>query len=207
MLSMPRCHSFVWIAIAAMALAGCTSQMVPAQRSISEIDAALSAASSEAVKYIPEQLTDVRSRLDDLKASFAKEDYAAVLQGAPAVKRAAQGLVGAAAAKKAERMQALNEQWAGLAAVVPEYMWAIQSHIDQLGKGPARKPAGGIDLDAARGSLSDAASLWSKGQAAFATGNLAEAVTTAQSLKTHLERLASTLRVDLTAFTPKPATG
>jgi hypothetical protein len=113
----------------------------------------------------------------------------------------------ASAAKKGELMKALNEQWAGLAAVVPEYMWAIQSHIDQLGKSSARKPAPGIDLDAARGSLSDAASLWSKGQAAFATGNLAEAVTTAQSLKTNLESLATNLKVDLTAFTPKPATG
>jgi hypothetical protein len=195
------------MAIAAMALAGCTSQMVPAQRSISEIDATLTAAASEAAKYIPEQLTDARRKLDDLKASFAKKDYAAVLEGAPAVKSAAQGLGSAAAAKKAEIMKALNEQWAGLAAVVPEYMWAIQGHIDQLSKSSARKPAPGIDLDAARGSLSDATSLWSKSQAAFATGNLAEAVTTAQSLKTNLEGLASTLRVDLTAFTPKPASG
>src|ERR1700720_796690 len=74
---------------------------------------------------------------------------------------------------------------------------AIQSRIEFLAKKSSRKMARGIDLDAARGSLSQDSSVWSKAQAAFATGNLGEAVTTAKSLKTSLEGLASTLKLEL----------
>jgi hypothetical protein len=203
---MARYRRYATIAVAAMVVvAGCASQMEPAQRSISDIEALVTAASSEAAKYVPDQLTDVQSKLGELKASFDQKDYAAVLRSAPAVMSAAQGLASAAAAKKDELMKALNEQWAGLAAALPGYMTAIQSRIDVLSKKSSRKLAAGIDLDAARGSLSDAASLWSKAQAAFATGNLDEAVTTAKSLKTNLEGLAGTLKVNLTVPAVAPA--
>jgi hypothetical protein len=42
-------------------------------------------------------------------------------------------------------------------------------------------------------------SLWSKAQAAFATGNLDEAVKTAQDVKSKVEPLASGLKLDLSA--------
>ena len=129
MLSMLRCRSHARIALAVIVLAGCASQMESAQRSISDIEAIVSGASSEAAKYVPDQLTDVQSKLGDLKASFEKKDYAAVLTAAPAVMSAAQSLAGAAAAKKDELTKALNEQWSDLAAVLPGSMTAIQSRM------------------------------------------------------------------------------
>lgn len=145
---------------------------------------------------------DVQSRLRELKTRFDEKDYAAVLQRAPAVMSAAQGLAGAAAAKKDELMNSLNEQWSGWAATLPGYITAIQSRLDLLGRKPAKSsPAGSAarDLDAARASLKNARSLWSKAQAAFATGNLDEAVAAGTTLEAPLEGLASTLKVDLTA--------
>jgi hypothetical protein len=204
LLSIPRYRSCACIALAVIVLAGCASQMEPAQRSISDIEASVSAAAPEAAKYVPDQLTDVQSKLGELKASFDKRDYAAVLTGAPAVMSAAQSLAGAAAAKKDELMKALNEQWSGLAAVLPGSMTALQSRIDLLAKKSSKQPAAGIDLDAARDSLSNAASLWSKAQAAFATGNLSEAVTTAKTVSSNLEGLANTLNMDLTAPAAAP---
>jgi hypothetical protein len=195
------------MAVAALVLAGCANQMEPARRSIGDIDAIVGAASAEAVKYIPNQLTDVQGKLGELKTAFDKKDYAVVLKRAPAVRSSAQGLASAAAATKNELTKALNEEWAGLADALPGYMTAIQARIDLLSKKSANKLAAGIDLEAARGSQSDAASLWSKAQAAFATGNLDEAVTTAKGLKTNLEGLAGTLKVNLTAPAAEPATG
>ena len=199
MLSILRYRSRACMALATIVLAGCASQMEPAQRSISDIEAIVSAASPEAAKYVPDQLTDVQSKLGELKASFDKNDYAAVLTGAPAVLSAAQSLAGAAAAKKDELTKALNEQWSGLAAVLPRSMTAIQSRLGVLGKKSSKQLAAGIDLDAANDRLSNATSLWSKAQAAFATGNLTEAVTTAKTVRSDLDRLASTLNMDLTA--------
>ncbi len=54
-----------------------------------------------------------RSKLGGLKASFDKQDYAAVVTGAPAVLSAAQGLATAAAAKKDEVLKALNDSMDG----------------------------------------------------------------------------------------------
>ena len=188
-----------WIALVALLLAACANQMEPAQRSISDIEAALSTSAADAAKYVPEQLTDVRRELGDLRATFDRQDYAAVLKAAPAVMERAQGLASAAAAKKAELTQALSEEWSGLAARLPGYMTAMQSRIEFLAKKSNRKLAAGIDLDAARGSLSEDSSVWSKAQAAFATGNLPEAVSTAKNLETSLEGLASTLKIKLNA--------
>jgi hypothetical protein len=197
--SLSEYHRCAWIAFAALLLAACANQMEPAQRAISDIEAALSTSASDAAKYVPEQLTDVRRELGDLKATFDRQDYAAVLRAAPAVMERAQGLASAAAAKKAELTQALSEEWSGLAARLPGYMTAMQSRIEFLAKKSNRKLAAGIDLDAARGSLSEDSSVWSKAQAAFATGNLREAVATAKNLETSLEGLASTLKIELNA--------
>ncbi|MGO8856257.1 MAG: hypothetical protein ACLQO1_11165 [Steroidobacteraceae bacterium] len=204
MMSMLRCRSRARITLAVIVLAGCASQMEPAQRSISDIEAIVSSASSEAAKYVPDQLTDVQRKLGELKTTFDNKDYAAVVAGAPAVMSAAQSLAGAAAAKKDELTKALNEQWSDLAAVLPGSMTAIQSRIDLLGKKSSKNLTAGIDLDAASASLSSAASLWSKAQAAFATGNLTEAVTTAKTVSSNLEGLASTLKMDLAAPAAAP---
>jgi hypothetical protein len=197
--SLSECHRCAWIAFAALLFGACANQMEPAQRSISDIEAALSTSASDAAKYVPEQLTDVRRELGDLRATFDRQDYAAVLRAAPAVMERAQGLASAAAAKKAELTQALSEEWSGLAARLPGYMTAMQNRIEFLAKKSNRKLAAGIDLDAARGSLSEDSSVWSKAQAAFATGNLREAVATAKNLETSLEGLAGTLKIELTA--------
>ncbi|MDP8985703.1 MAG: hypothetical protein M3N97_11840, partial [Pseudomonadota bacterium] len=97
---------------------------------------------------------------------------------------------------------ALDGQWAALAAALPGYMTAVQSRIDLLGRKPANRthaPAPVIDLDAARAGVRRAGSLWSKAQAAFAAGNLGEAVATAKTVEAQLRELAGALNVDLSA--------
>ena len=185
--------------VVVFALAACAGQKVPAERLIAEIQQTVTAASDEAKKYVPEQLMAVQTKLDELKASFDKKDYPAVVTAAPAVLDAAQSLATAAATKKDEVLKALNDKWTALAGSVPGYMTAVQNRIDALGKKANKKAAAGIDLDAARSGLSDAASLWSKAQAAFAGGNMEEAVNTAQSVRAKVQAIAATLKLDLSA--------
>ena len=194
-----RIGQFAFVCLAALLLTACAGQKEPAQRLIAEIQATVTAAADEAAKYIPDQLMDVQTKLGELRAAFDKKDYPAVVQGAPAVLDAAQSLATAAAAKKDEVLKALNDKWTGLAGSVPGYMTAIQNRIDFLGKKANKKAAAGIDLDAAKAGLADAMSLWSKAQAAFAGGNMDEAVSTAQSVKAKAESLAAALKLDLSA--------
>ena len=194
-----RIGRFAFVSLAAVLLAACAGQKEPAQRLIADIQATVTAASDEAAKYIPDQLMDVQTKLGELRAAFDKKDYPAVVRGAPAVLDAAQSLATAAAAKKDEVLKALNDKWTGLAGSVPGYMTAIQNRIDFLGKKANKKAAAGIDLDAAKSGLADAMSLWSKAQAAFAGGNMDEAVSSAPSVKTKVESLAAALKLDLSA--------
>jgi hypothetical protein len=192
-----RARRYSFITAAAVLFAACASQMEPAQKLIGDIEAAVSSASVDAEKYVPDQLHDVQSKLSDLKASFDKKDYAAVVTSAPAVLTAAQGLAAAAAAKKDEAMKALNTDWTGLATALPGYVSAIQSRIDLLGKKSSQKMAAGIDVPAAKAGLADATALWSKAQAAFSAGNLEEAVNTAKDVKTKIDAVAAGLKLTL----------
>jgi hypothetical protein len=139
----------------------------------------------------------VETQLNGLKASFDKQDYAAIVSGAPAVLTAARSLATAAAEKKDDALKELNDKWTALAFSVPGYLTAIQNRIDYLAKKSNKKAAAGIDLTGARSALSEAMSLWSKAQAAFATGNLDEAVKTAQDVKSKVLPLASGVKLDL----------
>jgi DNA repair exonuclease SbcCD ATPase subunit len=205
----PRAGRHAFFIMVASVLAACASQQEPAQKLIADIESTVSAASADAAKYVPDQLSDVQSKLGELKASYDKKDYAAVVTGAPAVLSAAQALASAAAAKKNEVLKALNDQWSGLAGALPGEVTTIQSRIDLLSKKSSKKLAAGVDLDTAKSGLSDATSLWSKAQAAFAAGNLDEAVSSAKDVKTKIEAVAASLKLDLQApaATPAASTG
>jgi hypothetical protein len=199
MQSFTRAGHVALLSLMVVVLAACAGQKEPAQKLVADIEATVAAAQSEAAKFVPDQLMDVQAKLGELKASFDKKDYAAVVAGAPAVLGAAQALATAAAAKKDEVLKALNDQWTGLAASVPGNVIAVQNRIDFLSKKTSKKQAAGIDLDGARAAIGDASSLWSKAQAAFGAGNLDEAVATAKEVKSKVEAVAATVKLDLTA--------
>jgi hypothetical protein len=187
------------LSLMAIVLAACAGQKEPAEKLIGEIQATVTAAAPEAAKYIPDQLASVQTQLSALKASFDKQDYPAVVGGAQAVLGAAESLATDAAAKKDEVLKALNDKWTALAGSVPGYLTAIQNRLDFLAKKANKKAAVGIDLDGAKSALSGAMARWSKAQAAFATGNMDEAVTTAQDVKSKAETVASSVKLDLAA--------
>jgi len=199
MQSLARVRRFAFLSVLAITMAACAGQKEPARKLLADIEATVTAASTEAAKYVPDQLQDVQAKFGELKASYAKQDYAAVISGAPPVFAAAQTLATAAAAKKDEVLKTLDDKWMVLAGTVPEYATAVQNRIDVLRKKPGKKAAAAVDLDAAKLSLDQATSLWSKAQAAFAGGNMDEAVRTAEDVKSRVEAVAATLKLDLAA--------
>ncbi len=191
--------------LAGMALFACSGQKEPAQKLVLDTDATIIAASAEAAKYVPQQLADVQRQYAELKAAFDKQDYASVISAAPGVLGAAQMLATAAAARKDEVLKALNDDWTGLAAVLPDEQSAIQNRLEQLSQKAHKRQAAGVDLDGSKASLSNAMSLWSKATAAFAAGNLDEAVATAKAVKARLDPLAAALKVTVSQPPANPA--
>jgi hypothetical protein len=185
---------FIALVLAAFAIAGCANKMAPAQKAIADIEAAVAAAGEDATKYIPEQVQAVNDQVANLKAMFDKKDYKGVLAAAPALLTQAQGLTSAAAAQKTEMMDTYAGEWSTLSSSVPEAVAAIQSRVDVLSK--AKKLPSGMDaatLDSVKASLAEANSMWSQATEAQAAGDLEQAVTLAQQVKTRTDELLTTL--------------
>ena len=189
-------RNYACVFTAALVLAACSTQKEPAQKMISDIEALVNSSSADAAQFVPDQLQDVQSKLGDLRASYDKGDYKAVVSAAPPVLSAAQGLSGAAAAKKDEVTKSLQTEWMNFASSLPENASQIQNRIDFLSKKENQKLASGVDLDAARTSLSQSNALWSKAQSSYSAGNLPDAVITAKSVKTGLDALAASMKLD-----------
>ena len=188
---------FAWLAVAGLLLSACANQMEPAKQAIDNIDSTVNAAAADAGRYVPEQLADVRAKLGELKATYEKKDYKAVIAGAPAVLTAAQGLASAAAAKKDEAMKAATEQWTTLSASVPKLVETVKSRVDVLSK--SRKPPAGVDLATAKTELAAATDAWTRAQTASTSGNAEEAANQAKMAQEKATAAATALKLTLPA--------
>ena len=189
-----RHAKFAAALVAGLALAACAGQMEPAKKLIGEIDAAVTAAGADAQQYIPEQVTSVKQKLLDLKTAFNKKDYKAIITGAPAVLAEAKGLADAAAAKKKEVLEALDAQWTGMSAALPQMVAALEARVATLKKG--KKLPAGVSKDAvasAGAALTEIKSLWGEATTAFGAGNVQAALDKAKGVKAKADELAAKL--------------
>lgn len=193
---MKHAYRFRFLAalVASLALVACANQMEPAKKAIADVEAAVAAAGADAQTYVPDLLGGVNQKLADLKAAYDRKDYKAVLAGAPAVLTEAQGLAGAAAAKKQEITAALGAQWTGFSTDLPQQVAAIESRLGMLNK--SRKLPDGVTKDtlaAANAGLDEAKRMWGEATSAFAAGDLQKAVDTANGVKAKANELMAAL--------------
>lgn len=196
MLRLQALRNYALACAAALAISACSSDREPAQLLLGQIEGAVITASADAAKYAPDQLIDVQTKLDDLKTAYNAQDFKRVLaQGKPLLAEA-QELSVTAAAKKAELVKDLDEQWSSLSSTLPNVATAIQRRIEFLSDKKNKKLAAGIDLDGAKSALSDATSAWSKAQGAFGNGNMNEAAAIAKDVKSKLDALTAALKME-----------
>ncbi len=189
-----RTMRFVAALVTGLALAACANQMEPAKKLLGDVEAAVTAAGADAQQYIPEQVTAVNKKLGELKAAFDKQDYKAVLAGAPALVIEAKGLGDAAAAKKKEVLEALGAQWTQLATELPQSVSAVEAKLAMLAK--SHKLPAGVSKDgiaSAKGGLAEAKTAWDEAKTSFGSGNVQAALDKAKGVKAKLEEAASKL--------------
>jgi len=184
------------IGMVTLLLAACAGQKEPARVALVGVQDAFRAAGAEPQKYIPEQYAAVQTKVVELQNSYQKQDFAAVLAGAPAVLAEAQALPAAAVAGKQVFMDGLAAEWTTLSAEMPKLLDTVQKRVAAATKG-ARLPEG-ANLQAAQLNATNASIMWTQAQAAGASGQVESAVATAKKAHQRLESAAAALKMDLT---------
>ncbi len=188
MQTLTRIGRAAFLSLAVIALAACAGQKEPAQKLIADIEATVTAASAEAAKVRSRSAhRTCKPNSRDSKPPSTSRTTPRWSRARPrcSAPRDRWPLPRPPRRTRCSRRSTINGRV--LAGSVPGYATAIQERIDFLSKKSNKKLAAGIDLDAAKAGASEANSLWSKAQAAFATGNMDEAVSTAKDVKARIE--------------------
>jgi len=181
--------SSLWLGAmcALIVVAGCSGMKQPATQTVAAAEAALGAIKENAAKYAPDALHSVEAQIASLKDSLAKGDYKAVMAAGPKVTAAIGDLSSTVKAKQAEIEAAAAEaaeKWNSLGGDVPKMLEAIQSRVDILSK--AKRLPKNLDKAAfasAKTGLDSLKASWAEAGSSFSSGNVADAVAKAQSVK------------------------
>lgn len=174
----------------ALMIGACSSQKGPAETAMKAAEDALNASKAEAAKYVPDQLKSLEGTLAAAKEKFANKDYKGALADATALIEQAKGLPDAAKAKKEE----LTAAWKDLSGGLPKMVEAIQSRVAILSK--AKKLPTNLTkegFEEVKSGLTSAKEEWAKAQQSFTSGNIAEAVSAATSVKEKAVKAMETL--------------
>ncbi len=184
------------VVLAGLLLAACASDQGPAETALKAAEGALNSAAAEAAKYVPDQVKAAQDQLKGLKDSLAKGDYKAVLSGAGDLTAKVQAMGSAVAAKKAE----LAKSWQDVSSGLPKVVDAIKSRVDILSK--AKKLPATVDKAAVEGAKSGLEAIdktWNDAQASFKSGNVADALAKAQTVKAQAAALMTKLGMEVPA--------
>lgn len=166
--------------IVGIALMSCASSKEPAAAAIKAAEDAFNAVKGEAVKYVPDKAKAVEDAIAAAKGAFDKKEYDAALNGAKAIPDKVKELSAAVTAKKAE----LTKTWDEMSAGLPKMLDAVKSRLDILSQ--SKKLPAGLDkakLDGAKSGYEAAVKMWDDAKAAFAGGNITDALAKATTVK------------------------
>ncbi len=193
---MKKWLKYIALMVLILFAAACAGDSKPAEEAIKAAEAAIDSAKGEAIKYIPDQVKGLEDGLKAAKDAFAKKDYMAALNAAKDLPGKAKDLAAAAAAKKTE----LTKTWEEVSGGLPKMVEAIQSRVDILSK--SKKLPANLDkakFDGVKAGLAEATQIWGDAQKAFSSGNLADAVSKAKTLKDKAMEMMTTLGMQIPA--------
>lgn len=152
----------------------------PAELAIKAAEEAVNAAKAEALKFVPDQVTALETALASAKDKLTKGDFKTALTEAQGLVDRAKEVLAAAKAKKDE----LVKKWTDLIQGLPEMIEAIQSRVDILSQAkelPDNMTAG--QLGWTKIGVAALNKDWTKALESFKSGNMADAISIAKSVK------------------------
>jgi len=188
------------LVLCCVALVAC-SQKGPAEAALAAATSAVDAVKADAGKYVPDQAKSLTAALAAAKDLFDKGDYKAALDAAQTIPAKAKDVATAAAAKKEE----LTKAWSSLASEVPPMITQIKTKLDGLAA--MKKLPKDMDkakLAAAQASLADIQKATAEASDAAKAGNIADAVSEGNAVKTKVQALMAELGLTAAAA-PAPA--
>jgi len=182
----------------ALMLSACSSAKKPAEEALKAAEQAINGAKGEAEKVVPDMIKSLEGALNSAKEKLTKGDYKAALSDAQAIPGKVKEVLEAARAKNEE----LTKTWTELSQDLPKMIEAIKGKVAALSKSkklPAKLTA--EKVAEAKTWLAEAVSQWGQSLENFKTGNIADAVTKANSIKEKAAEIIQTLGIS----TPKEA--
>jgi len=193
---MKRTLGLVVLLVVGLALASCGAQKQAATTAIATAETAWTAARDNVAKILPDDAKGIDDAIAAARASLEKGDVKAALASAQELPGKIQALSAGLEAKKAE----LTTQWQSLSAGLPGVVAEVQKKVDAIAK-TKRLPAG-VDqatFDDARNSLAQATQAWTEAQGAQSSGNLADALAKATTVKDLLVKVLTALKLPVPA--------
>lgn len=190
----------VLCAVIGLALVACAGNKDAASTAIKAAEDAFNAVKGEAMKYVPDKVKAIEDSIKAAKDTFDKGNYDAALSAAKAIPDKVKELSAAAAAKKAE----LAKAWEEMSGGMPKMLDAVKSRLDILSK--SKKLPEGLDkvkLEGAKSGYETAAKMWDDAMAAFAGGNMADAMAKATTVKEKAVEVMKTLGMQVPAAATK----
>jgi hypothetical protein len=176
--------------VTTLVLFSCASVKKPAEEALKVAEQAVGQAKTEAGKIVPDQVKSLEAALSGAKEKFSKGDYKAALAEAQAIPGKVKEVLEAAKAKKEE----LTKTWNDLSQSLPKMLDSIKSKINSLSKSKKLpKNLTAEKFTEAKNKLSEAMNEWGVSQEGFKGGNLADAVTKANSIKEKAVQMFQTL--------------
>jgi hypothetical protein len=176
--------------VCCFALVACSTAKAPAEAAIKATEEALAGVRQEASVYVPDQLKAVEDALAAAKADFEQKEYQKALTEAQDLPGKVKDLSAAIAIKKDQ----LAKSWKDMSGGLPGMVEAIQSRINMLSKS-RRLPAGLTkdNFESAKTTLEQIKQTWTDATGAFQSGNLMDAVTKANDVKTKAVEIMNVL--------------
>lgn len=177
------------LAVSALGLAGCSSELKTAQATVDAAEAALNQLQDKAELYAPDQLTQANALVTSLQERFEGRDRGAVAE-VPRLNDLVEEIRETTSAREAED----QAEYAALLPEVDEAVVAIQENVDQLSaSGKLPKGLNAANFDFLKEDVAQMQAELAAARSANEAGKALEALTAARTAQMRAQTLGRQL--------------